>query len=154
MGAAELFVAPPVNGWILVVGAALPDPSDDVDAFFRFVTRLSRKLGQVQFFSASRILHYHGWVKAERGRVVRAYAWAGKLLWNQGAVTPDEKELGFKCFDYAEEEESIWRDQTDVIGTNMEKVPLLAARWGLDPAHFQARFHDEECGTAGELGRC
>src|SRR5947209_10984927 len=33
----SLFVAPPVNGWILVMGAGLPDPSDDVDASFRFV---------------------------------------------------------------------------------------------------------------------
>src|SRR5438128_6883782 len=64
-GEQKLFIAPPVNGWILVIGSGLPDPSEDVDACFRFVVDLSRKLGQVQFFSASRILHHHAWVRAE-----------------------------------------------------------------------------------------
>ena len=72
----------------------MPDPAVDVDACFRFVVDLSRKLGQVQFFSASRILHHHAWVRVEGGRVVRAYAWAGETLWSQGLRTPAEKELG------------------------------------------------------------
>src|SRR5262245_20211437 len=30
----KLFIAPPVKGWIIVLGSALPEPSDDVDACF------------------------------------------------------------------------------------------------------------------------
>ena len=30
----KFFIAPPVNGWILVVGSGLPDASDDVDPHF------------------------------------------------------------------------------------------------------------------------
>src|SRR5579863_8855784 len=41
-GDRKVFVSPPVSGWILVIGSALPDPSDDVDACFRFLTELSR----------------------------------------------------------------------------------------------------------------
>src|SRR5437667_2277984 len=84
----RLFIAPPVHGWIIVVGSDLPDPSEDVDACFRFVLGLSRKLGQVQLFNASRIMNHHAWVRAERGIVVRAYAWAGKTLWKQGQRKP------------------------------------------------------------------
>src|SRR5215467_13300116 len=73
----KLFIAPPVKGWILVIGSGLPDPSEDVDVCFRFLLDISRKLGQVQFFSASPILHHHAWVRADRGHVQRAYAWAG-----------------------------------------------------------------------------
>src|SRR6185436_5927489 len=69
----KLFIAPPVNGWILVLGAGVPEPGEDIDLCFRFVLDLSRKLGEVQYFSASRILQAHAWVRAERGRVVRAY---------------------------------------------------------------------------------
>src|SRR5437762_7392166 len=58
-GEKKLFIAPPVKGWILVVGAGLPDPSEDVDACFRFILDASRRLGQVQFFSASPIVHHH-----------------------------------------------------------------------------------------------
>src|SRR6266849_3810385 len=45
----KLFVSPPFNGWVLVVGSLLPDSSEDVDACFRFLHRLSRELGEVQF---------------------------------------------------------------------------------------------------------
>jgi hypothetical protein len=149
----RLFIAPPVKGWILVLGSGLPDPSEDVDACFRFVVDISRKLGQVQFFSASRVLHYHAWVKADSGRVLRAYAWAGKTLWKQGARTRAEKDLDLKCFDYAEAAERISFGQPDVIAANADKVPLLAARWSLDPARIEDRFLEKECGIAGELSR-
>ena len=36
-GEEKLFIAPPVKGWILVIGSGLPDPSDDVDVCFRFL---------------------------------------------------------------------------------------------------------------------
>src|SRR5258708_3903687 len=64
-GEEKLFIAPPVKGWVLVIGSGLPDPSEDVDVCFRFLLELSRKLGQVQLFSASRIRHYHSLVKAD-----------------------------------------------------------------------------------------
>ena len=98
----KLFISPPVDGWILVIGSALPDPAADVDACFRFVMELSRKLGHVQFFSANRVLSHHAWVQVEAGRVRRAYAWAGTTLWKQGLKTTAEADLGLKCFDYFE----------------------------------------------------
>src|SRR5436190_524457 len=77
-GDERLFIAPPVKGWVLVIGCSLPDPADDVDVCFRFLTNLSHKLGQVQFFHADRVLGHHAWVRLDNGRVTRAYAWAGK----------------------------------------------------------------------------
>ena len=50
----RLFISPPVQGWILVMGCDLPDPADDIDECFKFLTGLSRKLGEVQFFSRNR----------------------------------------------------------------------------------------------------
>src|ERR1041385_7685818 len=49
-GEGQLFISPPVNGWVFVVGAGLPDPGEDVDVCFRFLVELSRRVGQVQFF--------------------------------------------------------------------------------------------------------
>src|ERR1041384_6839384 len=152
-GDEKLFIAPPVKGWILVVGSGLPDPSEDVDACFRFVLALSRKLGQVQLFSASRVLQYHAWVKAERGRIVRAYAWAGKTVWQQGARTAAEKDLDLKCFDYAEPAERLSFTQPEAAAVNVDKVPLLAARWSLDPGHIDGHVLEKEQGVAGEPSR-
>ncbi len=149
-GSEKLFIAPPVKGWILVVGTGLPDPSDDIDACFRFVLDISRKLGQVQFFCLSRILHHHAWVKAERGKVVRAYAWAGRTLWQQGTPTPAERELDLKCFGYTDQTERPVFGQPDVAAINVDKVPLLAARWSLDPARIELRVLEAGCGIAGE----
>jgi hypothetical protein len=150
-GEAKLFIAPPVNGWILVFGSGLPEPQEDVDACYRFVVELSRRVGQVQLFSASRILHHHAWVRAESGRIVRAYAWAGRPLWVQGQPTRAEKELALTCLGYTDTpEETAGFGLPDRIAANVDKVPLLAARWSLDPAAIDERFLEHECGIAGE----
>jgi hypothetical protein len=151
-GGEKLFITPPVNGWILVLGESLPEPRDDIDVCHRFVLNLSRKLGEVQFFNLSRLLRDHAWVCADRGRVVRAYAWAGKTLWKQGARTSAEKELELKCVDYFESQECGF-SESDFIASNLEKVPLLAARWSLDPACIGECCHGTEPGIAGELSR-
>jgi hypothetical protein len=152
-GDEKLFIAPPMKGWILVMGSGLPEPGEDVDACFRFVVELSRKLGQVQFFHVNRALRHHAWAKADAGRIVRAYAWAGKTLWHQGVRTSQETELGLRCFDYFENPESNVFGQADVLGLNTDKVPLLAAHWSLDPGHVDQRFLEAACGIAGELSR-
>ena len=149
----KLFIAPPVNGWILVIGSGLPDASDDPDATFRLLLGLSRKLGHVQFFAANRVLGHHAWAQAEAGRIVRAYAWAGQTMWNQGIKTPGELELGLKCFRYFDGPQRISYGQTDVIAANTEKVPLLAARWSLDPAAIDERLLVNARGVAGEPPR-
>jgi hypothetical protein len=149
-GEEKLFIAPPVKGWVLIMGCGLPDPGDDIDVCFRFLLHLSRRLGQVQFFSASRILHHHAWVMADSGRIVRAYAWAGRTQWIQGARTPAENDLGLKCFDYFEPQDPPSFGQPDLACLNVEKLPLLAARWSIDPGRIDVRFLQMERGIAGE----
>ena len=68
-GERSFFIGPPVNGWIIVTGSGLPNPSCDVDECFRFLARISGQLGQVQLFHADRILHHHAWARAEKARL-------------------------------------------------------------------------------------
>ncbi len=152
-GDEKLFIAPPVKGWIIVLGSGLPEPNYDVDACFCFLLEISRKLGRVQFFNASRILHHHAWIEAARGRIIRAYAWAGRTLWNQGKPTPAEQELGLKCFDYSDPAQPFPYSMQESVTGNVEKVPLLAARWSLDPAAIDERFLEHERGVSGEWSR-
>ncbi len=148
-GQKPFFIAPPLKGWIVVLGSGLPNPAEDVDECFRFVVGLSRKLGCVQFFSANRVVHHHAWVWAERGRVVRAYTWAGETLWTQGLSTPAETALGLRCFSYAEPPDCTSPRQSELVAANVDKVPLLAARWGLDPAQLGELLGQDQ-GIAGE----
>jgi hypothetical protein len=127
----KLFISPSRSGWVLVVGSGLPEPSEDSDKCYHFLTALSRKLGHVQFFSASRVVPHHGWAMLERGHVFRAYAWAGETLWNQGPLTGAEKDLGMVCLEYAVEQSQY--ALREALAANAEKVNQLAARWSLDP---------------------
>jgi hypothetical protein len=149
----KLFIAPPVRGWILVFGSGLPDPADDVDQCFRFLAALSHRLGHLQFFSASRILHHHSWVRMETGRVIRAYAWSGRTQWQQGPGTAAEAELGLTCLPYGDWLERSSFGLPDGVVSNVDKVPLLAARWSLDPAGIEEQFMAHERGIAGEPSR-
>ena len=152
-GGNTLFITPPVNGWLFVVGTDLPNPSCDVDECFHFLTALSRKLGQVQFFQADPVLDHHAWVKVEWGRITRAYAWAETTLWNQGLKTAAEMELDLKCFPYAADCSTLkWR-ATDLPAANVDKVALLAARWSLDPATIEGRVLAQAHGIAGQSSR-
>lgn len=149
----KLFISPPVRGWVLVFGSSLPDPSEDVDRCFKFVLDVTRKLGQVQFFSYNRVVNYHAWVQADQGKILRAYAWAGKTLWNQGPLTRAEADLGLLCLDYSETPGRHSFGQTDPFSLNTDRVPLLAARWSLDPAAIDARALKQSHGITGRLSR-
>jgi hypothetical protein len=149
----KLFISPAVNGWVLVMGSDLPEPAEDVDKCFHFLTELSRKLGQVQFFSTNRVVNHHAWAQAEQGRVQRAYAWAGATLWNQGKMTKAEIDLGLKCLEYGSRVERGELLQMAALAVNTERVPLLAARWSVDPTTLDARKFRESPGIAGALSR-
>ena len=149
----KLFISPAVDGWVLVMGSSLPEPSQDVDKCFHFLVALSRKLGCVHFFNAHRVLLHHAWVEADHGRIQRAYAWAGQTVWNQGRVSKAELDIGLRCFDYGESAESSYFAPADPAAFNTSRVKMLAARWSVDPASLGARMPRETRGIAGELAR-
>lgn len=144
-GGHEFFISPRVHGWVIITGLGLPDPSDDVDATFLFLTGLSKKLGHVQYFYANRLMHHHAWARLDDGYVTRAYAWTGETAWNQGVETLPEIEVGMKIFGYGEHTATILDAET-----NFEKVPQLAARWSLDPAEVKLNSVRQATGIAGE----
>jgi hypothetical protein len=145
-GGHEFFISPRVNGWVIVTGLGLPGIDDDVDACFLFLIALSRKLGHVQYFHAEKFSHHHAWARLDDGCVTRAFAWTGETVWNQGAKTLPETQLGLKCPGYGDNLMTIWDAET-----NFEKVATLSARWSLDPAEI--RFARRADGIAGESAR-
>ena len=147
----RLFIAPPIDGWVLVLGCDLPDPAEDVDACYCFLTHLSRELGHVQFFSANRVVNQHAWARLEAGMVQRAYAWAGETLWNQGPLTAAEMTLKLRCLDYTETTGELNIAQREMLSTNTEKVLRLAGCWSLDPASIEKSRLQDRAGIAGAL---
>lgn len=152
----SVFVSAPVDGWTLVVGGGIPDPVADIDDAFRFLSDLSREVGDVQFYSADRVLNFHAWARLRDGRVLRGYAWAGETLWNEGRATLDERLLGLRSRDYGAEMPVLRYGETSPEQTNTERVPLLARRWGIDFAtaselllQAEGLRADDDIGLAG-----
>lgn len=129
----RFFISPRVNGWVIVTGPGLPDPSVDVDGCFLFLTVVSRQLGHVQFFHMEKFSTHHAWARMDEGCVTRAYAWAGETIWNQGDETLAEKALAMKCFAYGEDSDTAFWTTSEQAAANVEKIPRLAGRWSLDP---------------------
>lgn len=130
----RLFVTPPIDGWTLVLGTSLPDAADDVDAFYRYFLELSHRLGHVQYFTANRTLNHHGWARAEDGKIIRAYLWAGETLWNEGPQTIPERNLQVTCLDYAESPAHSPHAADNPLARNTERISQLAAEWSVNPA--------------------
>lgn len=144
------FISPPIDGWVLVMGAGLPEPGDDVDECFHFLRQMSLELGEVQFFQANRVVMDHAWVMMNGGVVVRAYAWSGRTLWNQGPLTREERLLGMACHDCLEGGEPDGFGVPEHIALNVEKVSRLASGWSLDPARVDANILNRQPGISGE----
>jgi hypothetical protein len=68
----------------------------------------------------------------------------------EGRPTAAEQELGLNCFEYAELTECASFGRTDAVPMNVDKVPLLAERWSLDPARIDERMRTHEPGVVGE----
>lgn len=139
-----LFVSGPVDGWTLVLGGRLVDPSQDIDALYRMLNRLSRELGEVHFYASDRVLQFHTWARMDDGRVTRAYSWAGETQWNEGRPTLEERLLGFRCRAYCEVPEPVRFGEVAPEVHNSEHVVLLARRWSVDPVAASERLLQKE----------
>lgn len=146
-----LFLAPPINGWVLITGPGVPDPTEDVDEVYHLLRALSIKLGAAQFFSFNRAFGHHAWAWARGGGIVRAFAWSGQTLWNEGEITPAEISFRMRCPGYQDPPPTSTRAQENFLA-NLDKVPLLAAQWSVDPVSVHQQ-QPNAIGVAGEFTR-
>lgn len=94
-----VYVAAPVPGWTLAHGRLhMPTGFDATEPPFPdWLSRLSRHLGEVQFFANERVPDYHPWARALDGELLRAYCFIGErgeVPLFVGDPTAHEIELG------------------------------------------------------------
>lgn len=138
-----IFLSPPVNGWIFVVGSSLPYPVMHTQdrhggigqKFNAILSRLTAHFSEVQFFGSYRVVGFVAWVRAQRDKPLRVFSFGdGDVYANIGNQTQEEAHLGFldlsglspraaseRLFDV----EGKLPDEADVL--------QLAALWSLDP---------------------
>lgn len=92
----SVFVTPPIDGWVLIVGWGLPsgDSTQSIDEIKHLANKLSTQFGEAQFFGTHRIVDYHAWSKSVNGNIIRYYSYIGESGENieiTGAETELEK---------------------------------------------------------------
>jgi hypothetical protein len=144
----DIFITPPVDGWVLVGGMALPEPNADParDLLTPLLFRLAKNFDEVQYFRACPAAEGYAWARFGNGLPSRAFAFAsGAVVWNRGGVTSDERTLAPELFELR----CIDRKSPDRgAAFSSPRAELLvfavAARWSLDPSTFDASrgLHD------------
>ena len=137
---------------MLVFGHYLPNPSEDIDTFYKYMRNLSKEVGEVQFFCLDARFHEHGWVRLIDGNVVRSYVWAESVLWNEGSPSSAECSLRMHAFDYGDQSETESLTELNrKLEYNVEHIHALAARWSLDPLRVEPKDFTSEFGLTGEI---
>ncbi len=138
----EVFVTPPVKGWVLAASVSLPEIADKSrpDQLSPLVKSLVKKLPDVQYFGTHRVVEYHGWLRATKGEIVRRYAFLGErgeTLSDEGKRTDEETELGL-----------IFNDEKF---PNEQHVMKLAGAWSVDPSRLDELKLEKSVGYLGSL---
>jgi hypothetical protein len=136
----EVFVTPPIKGWVLAAGRSLPQIDDKVqpDQLTLLVKSLGTKFPDVQYFRTYRVADYHGWLRATKGEIVRRWAFAsGEMLSDEGKRTDEETKLGL-----------IYNDDKF---PNEEHVMQLAGAWSVDPSSLDQLKLEKSVGYLGSL---
>jgi hypothetical protein len=125
-----VFVTPPVDGWVLVTGVDLWRRRDVGSEVLPLLQELSQTFSTACWFATHTGDEQHGWALCRRGRLVRAYAFAGEAgeVLSVGDSTTDERQLG--CFvadprDRSDDPIKWWPERS--------VVHALALRWSRDP---------------------
>lgn len=140
--AGEVFVTPPLNGWVLAASISLLDIADKTrpDKPLPLIELLATRFPDVQYFGTHRIVEYHAWLRAIDGKIVRSFAYLGErseVLCDEGECTAEEKALGLIYDDSRSPDE--------------EDVMQLAGAWSINPQTLGDLALEKSFGSVGSL---
>jgi len=140
----EVFVSPPIKGWVLAVSFSLPEILDKTrpDQLSPLVKTLGKKFAEFQYFGTHRVVEYHGWLRATKGEIVRRYAYLGErgeTLCDEGKRSDEETQLG------------LIFNESRLPGE--ECVMQLAGAWSIDPTRLDELKLEKSVGYLGSLSK-
>lgn len=162
VGRKLIFISPPVNGWVFVVGSALPYPvtltsnRDDVVIGQKFRTLFDRLSGQfedVQFFGSYRVVDFVSWARATQGKLLRAFSFAdGTVYANVGMQTKEEEQLHFPNLSSLSTDAATERlFEADGRLPDEDDVIKLAGLWSVNTEQLSANPVSTQTGLVVQL---
>jgi hypothetical protein len=150
LGASHVFVTPPVQGWVFVVGLPLPHPVGRgfVDKCTPLLVDLGGRFPEVQFFFSYPSIDFYAWARVRDGRLVRAFAVTDEgIVWNKGRTSKEERGLGLKLFELR----GVQGRKGDaggelILHPTEDHVMRLAHRWSFDPTTLEDAAHEPGLG--------
>ena len=158
-----VFVTPPIEGWVFVLGGRLPEPGsrEHPGQWRALLEPLAARFPDVHYFGSHRVVGWYAWARFLEGRCVRLFAYlgeAGEVLVDRGERTPEERELGpdFAAeqarFDALAEDPEPDRSALDAVRLpDEEDVVRLAGAWSLNPACLEELALAPSVGWIGRL---
>ncbi|MBC6994084.1 hypothetical protein H9S92_13850 [Lewinella lacunae] len=146
----EIFVLPPIEGWILILGWGLPEPGymEGRERAQRFLNGLSQKFGEAQMFGNFRGSGSAFWMKSVDGNTERLYYIGDGNSFIEGE--PTSVEMKWDLIDTNSkdaEQEEYWEK---MLYPDAEHVLEVAKAWSLNPMELEEK---ENVGEYGYLGR-
>jgi hypothetical protein len=149
----HIFVTPPVEGWTLVAGLALPHPlgRNFVDKATPLLLEVGGQFKDVQYYFSYPDIDFFAWARVTDGKLVRAFAIGDEgIIWNKGRSTREEQALGLKLFELR----GVAQRRGDagaelLLHPTEEHVVQLARSWSLDPTRLDARRGPARLGYLG-----
>ncbi|WP_426507349.1 DUF6928 family protein [Dactylosporangium sp. McL0621] len=132
-----VYVVSVCDDWTLAHGVQhLPGHGVDgsMDGFPEWLSAVSARLGEVQFFGSHRAVDYVAWALARGGTLERGYAYTGDdgVVLNVGEPTAIERELGIGVVpldSWSDDEYDTWFR----LAGDEEHVMQVAGAWSIDP---------------------
>jgi len=152
---AAVFVTPPLADWTLVASTTLFPPNHAETFVKPLLERLSQQFGDAQYFCTHWDVELHIWARARKGRLMRGYGWLGQkslTLWDEGAQTKEECDLGFRFHAGGSITTEPGRSQS-VSHPDEDCVAQLACLWSIDPTSLDQQFKEPVMGLLGSMAR-
>jgi len=146
----DVFILPPIEGWILISGGGLPIPDHQkgIEKSKAFLNKLSKEFGEAQLYGNHQVSSSAFWMKSVNGQTVRLYCIADGNNFIEGE--PTEVEEKWDLIDTNSEEaqkEAYWEK---MIYPDAEHVLEVAKNWSISPMELEEK---ENVGAFGHLGR-
>ena len=125
----SVFITPPVNGWLCIVGdwAAGFNDQHPVELIEKRIIEISSRFREAHAYATHRVVEYHHWMMAREGRIIRCFAYmgeSGEVLCNIGSITDAERNLSFSAL------------PTDQWIPDEQDVLTVASGWSFDPSQL------------------